>query len=263
MSEPKHAGGQGSGGAGADRCPVCGEPKKAGSQRCPQCESLYSWTENCRCCGTPIPKDARVCHECGLHPASTGRWERYMRSGQGTLSLLIALFSVIGTLFALASQSTLFRESSTSATLAAFPPEGSDASPRDLWIDLTVYNSGNSPSLVSGARLVTEVADGDKREAWLRIERTRIEPDDPKEIRLLLEGGWDVQTLFGIDGRQSAAYVGYLAKPHRLELGIQEFGQERRWKKVEGVPGAKLRGWLQDVTTESTIPQGSATKEGV
>src|SRR5690348_4444683 len=132
-------------------CPVCAESKRAGSQRCDKCESFYSWTSHCRCCGAPVPDKASVCHECGKHPhAESSRWSRFQTSGQGVLSLLIALFSVSGTIIALLSGLTFFHESSTDVSYSQFSPVKATPVERELWLEVTAYNSGNSPAFLNG-----------------------------------------------------------------------------------------------------------------
>ncbi len=233
--------------ATAGLCPVCGEPQKTGSQRCEKCESFYSWKGNCRCCGAPVPEDATVCHECGRHPHSTSRWRRFQESSQGVLSLLVALFSVTGTIIALLSGLTFFHTSSTEVSSPKFPPEAG-AGKRGLTIEVVAYNSGNSSALINGARLVSSF-DGAEWITQLDLAPLRIKPDDLQTVNLTLTGGLDLQP-FKIDSQTGDRYQSLLDAPHRIEVGIKEFGEERAWKEVSGVSAPELRKWLFDVTVK-------------
>lgn len=236
-------------------CPVCGESRTPGSLRCPTCESLYSWTATCRACGAPVPEDAGVCHECGLHPDSIGRWGRFVRSGQGVLSLLIALFSVAGTLVALLSQATCFHESSTRVTFSAFPPPPSPGKNPQLDVRVVAYNSGNSPSLITAARVKTKY-EGRWHSAGLTTEPVKVESHDLQLVTLQLDGGWDIQTLFGIANRTDPRYEGLLGLRHQLQVQVQEFNETPRWKPVQQVRQEDLRAWLRVVTTDSPDSTG-------
>jgi hypothetical protein len=239
--------------AGTETCPVCAEPKKDGSQRCEKCASLYSWTALCGGCGSPVPPAASVCHECGGHPRSSGRWGRFLRSGQGALSLLVALFSVLGTLVALLSQATIFQWSSTTVTFSELPPEASKGAQRPQWLRVSAYNSGNRTAVLSGARLVSPL-DGGDHETRLGLEPTRLEPDTLQVLELRISPGWEVDKL-GIASLADPSYERLLTAPHRIEVGIQEFDQPPRWVAVEETPAPALQRWLRDVTVEPS--QGS------
>lgn len=196
----------------------------------------------------PVPEAATVCHKCGKDPHSISRWNGFLASGQGVLSLLVALFSVSGTIIALLSGLTFFHESSTDVSFSQLPPAKSTPAERELWIKVAAYNSGNSPAFLSGARLVSSFENAEW-ETPLDFKPIRIGRDDPQVLELNLQGGWDLQQ-FKIKLLTEDRYQKLLKAPHRIEIGIQEFGEQLAWREVKDVPAPRLMQWLSDVTME-------------
>lgn len=199
----------------------------------------------------PVPEAATVCHKCGKDPQSISRWRGFLASGQGVLSLLVALFSVSGTIIALLSGLTFFHESSTDVSFSQLPLVKSTPAERELWIKVVAYNSGNSPAFLSGARLVSSFESADWKTP-LDFEPIRIGRDDPQVLSLKLNGGWDLQQ-FRIKSLTADRYQKLLKAPHRIEIGIQEFGEQLTWREVKDVPAPELMQWLSDVTMEPDL----------
>jgi hypothetical protein len=169
------------------------------------------------------------------------------------------LFSVTGTIIALLSGLTFFHDSSTEVSFYKFPPETAEAGQRGLTLEVVAYNSGNSPAFLNGARLVTSF-DGAEWNTPLDFPPFRIDPDDPQTIKLNLTGGLDLRN-FNITSKTDPRYPRLFKAPHRIEIGIKEFGEERAWREVKEVSASGIESWLRDVAVEPiSRTQGSGER---
>lgn len=74
-------------------CINCGDLLPELARYCPDCESYQEPDRECVACGVFMPAKAKVCPKCGGVQSFNG----FLNIGQVTLTLLIALLSVLGT----------------------------------------------------------------------------------------------------------------------------------------------------------------------
>jgi hypothetical protein len=247
-------------------CPVCAEVIPAGALKCKGCGALRSWDACCESCGSPLPKAATVCHECGRFPRndrscsacrqplppdarSCGacgalQWFRgYFQISQSTLTLLLALVSsltafgaVMTTLEPSYSQTSAFFNSSSSQDA-----DKGDVQAKQLWLE--VENSGNRSARVQGARLVL-IGDRQKQRAVLPLKLLQPKAEDPRSVpgrgRSLMVHleipSWDSQD-FSIPSRIDPRFGPFLARPHRLELEVLEYGHQQVTRlRIQDIP---------------------------
>lgn len=164
-------------------CINCGSLLPATAQCCKNCESYQDIESQCLSCGTHIPKGARVCPKCGSVQVLSG----FTNIGQVTLTLVIALLSVLGTVAPVLKDLFTLDRSRTHLQVVEMNPE------RELVI--FVSNSGNQPSHLQSVRFVFEDFPQASREMKILnpVQDRLIYPGKPKFLRL--EAGFQLSKV--------------------------------------------------------------------
>ena len=132
-------------------CIKCGALLPDSARYCPGCESYQVDNRECVSCGAYISKQAKVCPQCSSFQAFGG----YLNVSQLTITLIIALLSVLGTVGPVIKKAVTPDQSRTELQViemrAPQPP-----TVYEYQLLLLATNSGNRPSYLHSVKLEFE-----------------------------------------------------------------------------------------------------------
>jgi len=132
----------------AKPCIHCGTLLPDSARYCPGCQSYQIDNRECVSCGAYISKQAKVCPKCSSFQAFGG----YLNVSQLTITLVIALLSVLGTVVPVIKKTfTPDRSKTVLEVLEMREPQASTAAEYQLLLLAT--NSGNRPSYLHNVKL--------------------------------------------------------------------------------------------------------------
>jgi hypothetical protein len=134
-------------------CRVCREQIPVKAEKCTKC-GAYQRGSDCRVCGALMREGGGRCGECQSFQTW---WRRFVSGLQPLLALLIALFTVIGTLGPQIARFIAFGPSTQAVVVGTVPASG-DA--RDVF-GVSVTNSGYRPAVIRNATLVSTAGEVD------------------------------------------------------------------------------------------------------
>lgn len=123
------------------KCKACDRAYPETKTVCPACRFPAPWNEPCVICKSPIPEGAKLCNECQSYQ---GRLRRHFPISGTALALLGSIITVFVTAVVPATSYLLNLESRT-----RFKVTSAD----NLALHLTVWNTGQKPSVLIGCRL--------------------------------------------------------------------------------------------------------------
>lgn len=158
---------------GSALCKICRQALPSGALKCNECDTYQSWTAKCDVCGSAVHPDASSCTTCKEYPHDDGEpchacarplrpgtklcphcdslqtFRGRLKIGNQTITLLIALLSVVGLLASLTADLWPFHGSDSELSFhhVGAPPGDVDQ------IYVMVANSGDRPSTVTRAFL--------------------------------------------------------------------------------------------------------------
>jgi RNA polymerase subunit RPABC4/transcription elongation factor Spt4 len=224
--------------AGERVCRFCGTAMPAGATRCNACELLQDWTTSCPNCGSFLPASARYCKNCGTYQGankecvscggyipkraricpkcnSVQAFRGLVNVSQVTLSLLIALLSVIGIVGPALKGYLTPNRSRTSLELIELDDE--------LRLRLLASNSGNRPSYLRS--ITIEFKEFPKANQVLLIDgdaNNRLLKPGEQQLLLLQTDGFDLSAL-GLKESEDPRFLG----GHVLKAEIVGIGESR------------------------------------
>jgi hypothetical protein len=213
-------------------CINCGGLLADTSRFCTSCQSHQDLNRQCVACGVFIPAHAKICSKCGGVQALGG----LMGVSQITLSLFIALLSVLGTVVPVLREALTPDRSET--RLQVVGTEFHDKN----YLVLLADNSGNLPSYLSDVRIrFSQVPKADRsfefagarddrlinpgKQKLFRIStgfsRSELRLEDPEKFDSFLGGGLMSATVIG---------TGEGSVPVTIEPGLLKTFLDKRTK---------------------------------
>lgn len=238
---------------GRNACRFCGAAMPAGVARCNACELHQDWTKTCLNCGAFLPSSARYCKSCenyqgpGKECVSCGGYipdrakicpkcdsvqafRGFVNVSQVTLSLLIALLSVLGTVGPAVKGFLTPNHSQTRLELIEVG--------EDFRLLLLASNSGNRTSYLRSVRIeFKEFPRADRSLSILGDASKRLlKPGEQQLLWLGAEEGFALSDL-GIKDKEDPKFKKkFLGGKHVLKADIVGIGESRKQIEVEASP---------------------------
>lgn len=156
-------------------CRFCGSPMPAGAVRCNECELRQDWAKPCIHCGALLPDSARYCPgcqsyqvdnrecvSCGAYISKQAKvcprcdslqaFGGYLNVSQLTITLIIALLSVLGTVVPVIKKALTPDQSRTNLEVIEMR-EPQPPTAYEYQLLLLATNSGNRPSYLHSVKL--------------------------------------------------------------------------------------------------------------